>query len=153
MRADRPELTRLLRDILREGDTLVARKLDRLARFLKHLIDTASEFREREIGLMSLTDAIDMGSPGGTLLFHMLGTIAEFKRALIRDRTTAGLAEARRKGRVGSRPKGMQAKDVKAACALLADGSFTSKEVAARFDVSNATLYKHLAATAVMHKS
>lgn len=144
---------RLLRDILREGDTLVVWKLDRLARSLKQLIDTASDLKEREIGLVSLTDAIDTGPPGGMLVFHMLGAIAEFERALIRDRTAAGLAEARRKGRVGPRPKGMQAQDVTAARGLLAEGSFTSKEVAARFDVSKATLYRHLAATALVHKS
>lgn len=99
-RADRPELTRLLRDMLREGDTLVIWKLDRLARSLKQLIETADDLKGRGIGLVSLTDAIDTASPGGMLVFHMLGAIAEFERALIRERTTAGLAEARRKGSV-----------------------------------------------------
>jgi DNA invertase Pin-like site-specific DNA recombinase len=83
----------------------------------------------------------------------MLGAIAEFERALIRERTAAGLVEARRKGRVGGRPKGMQPKDVMAARALLADGNLTSKEVAARFGVSKATLYRHLAASAALHRS
>lgn len=152
-RADRPELTRLLHDVLRGGDTLIVWKLDRLARSLKQLIDTADDLKGRGIGLVSLTDAIDTASPGGMLVFHMLGAIAEFERALIRERTAAGLAEARRKGRVGGRPKGMQPKDVAAARALLADGSLTSKEVAARFDVSKATLYRHLATNAVVQKS
>src|SRR4051794_29676350 len=145
-RANRPELTRLLRDVLREGDTLVVWKLDRLARSLKQLIATAEDLKARGIGLVSLTDAIDTGSPGGMLVFHMLGAIAEFERALIRERTTAGLVEARRQGRVGGRPRRMQPKDVAAARALLADGSLTSKEVAARFNVSKATLYRHLGA-------
>ncbi|MCJ2103824.1 recombinase family protein [Methylobacterium sp. E-041] len=145
-RDDRPELGRLLRDVLRKGDTLVIWKLDRLARSLKQLIDTAEDLRGRGIGLVSLTDAIDTGSPGGMLVFHMLGAIAEFERALIRERTSAGLIEARRKGRVGGRPKLMGPKDVAAARALLADGSLTSREVAARFDVSKATLYRHLGA-------
>ncbi len=144
-RADRPELTRLLRDILREGDTLVVWKLDRLARSFKQLIETAEDLKGRNISLLSVTDAIDTASPGGMLVFHMLGAIAEFERALIRERTTAGLVEARKKGRVGGRPKRMGQKDVAAACALLADGSLTAKEVAARFDVSKATLYRHLA--------
>lgn len=152
-RADRPELTRLLRDILREGDTLVVWKLDRLARSLKQLMDTADDLKRRGIGLVSLTDAIDTASPGGMLVFHMLGAIAEFERALISERTAAGLAEARRKGRVGGRPKGMQPKDVTAARALLADGSLTSKEVAARFDVSKATLYRHLASERAVQNS
>ena len=143
-RADRPELTRLLRDMLREGDTLVIWKLDRLARSLKQLIETAEDLKGRGIGLVSLTDAIDTSSPGGMLVFHMLGAIAEFERALIRERTTAGLAEARRKGKTGGRPKRLTEKDVTAAKALLADGSLTSKEVAARFGVSKATLYRHV---------
>jgi DNA invertase Pin-like site-specific DNA recombinase len=144
-RADRPELTRLLRDMLREGDTLVIWKLDRLARSLKQLIQTAEDLKGRGIGLVSLTDAIDTSSPGGMLVFHMLGAIAEFERALIRERTTAGLAEARRKGRLGGRRRRMTEKDAAAAKALLADGSLTSKEVAERFGVSKATLYRYMA--------
>ncbi len=143
-RADRPELTRLLRDMLREGDTLVIWKLDRLARSLKQLIETAEDLKGRGIGLVSLTDAIDTSSPGGMLVFHMLGAIAEFERALIRERTAAGLAEARRNGKTGGRPKRLTGKDVTAAKALLADGSLTSKEVAARFGISKATLYRYL---------
>jgi DNA invertase Pin-like site-specific DNA recombinase len=119
--ADRPELARVLHDLLREGDTLVVWKLDRLARSLKQLIETAESLKGRAIGLVSLTDAIDTSSPGGMLVFHLLGAIAEFERALIRERTAAGLAEARRKGRVGGRPRGMQPKDVAAARALLAE--------------------------------
>jgi DNA invertase Pin-like site-specific DNA recombinase len=76
-RADRPELARLLRDMLRDGDTLVIWKLDRLARSLKQLIQTAEDLMGRGIGLVSLTDAIDTSSPGGMLVFHMLGAIAE----------------------------------------------------------------------------
>ncbi|WP_036293078.1 recombinase family protein [Methylosinus sp. PW1] len=145
---ERPELTRLLRDILREGDTLVIWKLDRLARSLKQLIETAEDLKARGIGLVSLTDAIDTSSPGGMLVFHMLGAIAEFERALIRERTVAGLAEARRKGKKGGRPRSLSQKDAAAAAALLAAGSLTSKEVAARFGVSKATLYRHISATA-----
>lgn len=146
-RVDRPELSRLLRDILREGDTLVVWKLDRLARSLKQLIETAEGLKHRGIGLVSLTDAIDTSSPGGMLVFHMLGAIAEFERALTRERTVAGLAEARRKGRTGGRPRRLTDKDAAAAKALLATGSLSSKEVAARFGVSKATLYRHIGGT------
>ena len=83
-------MQRVLTDILREGDTLVIWKLDRLARSLKQLIQTAEDLKGRGIGLVSLTDAIDTSSPGGMLVFHMLGAIAEFERALIRERTVAG---------------------------------------------------------------
>jgi len=147
-RADRPELNRVLHDMLREGDTLVIWKLDRLARSLKQLIETAAYLKGRGIGLVSLTDAIDTSSPGGMLVFHMLGAIAEFERALIRDRTMAGLAEANRRGRRGGRPRRLSDKDVTAARALLADGTLTAKEVAARFGVSKATLYRHIGSVA-----
>jgi DNA invertase Pin-like site-specific DNA recombinase len=119
-------------------------KLDRLARSLKQLMETAEDLKGRGIGLVSLTDAIDTSSPGGMLVFHMLGAIAEFERALIRERTAAGLMEARRKGRVGGRPQKIGTQDLAAARALLADGSLTSKEVAAKFGISKATLYRHL---------
>lgn len=143
-RADRPELLRLLRDMLREGDTLVVWKLDRLARSLKQLIETSEDLKGRGIGLVSLTDAIDTSSPGGMLVFHMLGAIAEFERALIRERTIAGLSEAKRKGKTGGRPRSLSVKDAAAAKALLADGTLSAKEVAARFSVSKSTLYRYL---------
>lgn len=148
-KTDRPELQRVLTDFLRQGDTLVIWKLDRLARSLKQLIQTAEDLKSRGIGLVSLTDAIDTSSPGGMLVFHMLGAIAEFERALIRERTVAGLVEARRKGRRGGRPRLLSEKDTNAARALLSDGTLSSKEVAARFGVSKATLYRHLAPTVV----
>ena len=143
-KVDRPELTRVLNDMLREGDTLVVWKLDRLARSLKQLIETAEDLKGRGIGLISLTDAIDTNSPGGMLVFHMLGAIAEFERALIRERTVAGLAEAKRKGKRGGRPRRLSEKDALAARSLLADGTLTAKEVAARFGVSKATHYRHV---------
>jgi len=87
---------------------------------------------------------------GGMLVFHMLGAIAEFERALIRERTVAGLAEARRKGKTGGRPRRLTDKDTTAAKALLADGTLSSKEVAARFGVSKATLYRYLGSEAVI---
>lgn len=144
-RVDRPELGHVMNDMLRKGDTLVVWKLDRLARSLKQLIATAENLQERGIGLVSLTDAIDTSSPGGMLVFHMLGAIAEFERALIRERTIAGLAEARRKGKTGGRPRRLSKKDTVAARALLADGTLTAKEVASRFNISKATLYRYLA--------
>lgn len=143
-KVDRPELTRLLDDMLRTGDTLVVWKLDRLARSLKQLIATAEDLKGRGIGLVSITDAIDTSSPGGMLVFHMLGAIAEFERSLIQERTRAGLAAARHRGKRGGRPRKLTAKDVSAAKAMLADGTLTSKEVAAKVGVSKATLYRHL---------
>nr|WP_272211157.1 recombinase family protein [Marinicella sp. W31]MDC2877042.1 recombinase family protein [Marinicella sp. W31] len=103
-RDDRPELGRILSDVLRGGDTLVVWKLDRLARSLKKLIATAEELERAQIGLVSLTESIDTTTPGGMLTFHVFGAIAQFERALIRERTTAGLVEARQRGRKGGRP-------------------------------------------------
>jgi DNA invertase Pin-like site-specific DNA recombinase len=141
---DRPELNRLLTDILREGDTLVIWKLDRLARSLKQLIETAEMLKGRGIGLVSITDAIDTSSPGGMLVFHMLGAISEFERELIRERTLAGLVEAKRQGKVGGRPKAMTEKETREASAMLSTGAFTAKGVAARFGISKATLYRSI---------
>ena len=102
-RSDRPTLQQLL-DQLRPGDTLVVWKLDRLGRSLRHLVDTVTGLAERGIGFRSLQEAIHTTTPGGKLVFHILAALAEFERDLIRERTTAGLAAARARGRHGGRP-------------------------------------------------
>ena len=143
-KADRPELARVLDDVLRRGDVLVVWKLDRLARSLKKLITTAEDLEERGIGLVSLTESIDTTTPGGVLVFHVFGAIAQFERALIRERTAAGLAEARRRGRKGGRPPAFKAADVTAARALMREGKLPVRDVAKRMGVSVATLYRHV---------
>lgn len=142
-RDDRPELARVLNDVLRAGDTLVVWKLDRLARSLKKLIGTAEELERAKIGLVSLTESIDTTTPGGMLTFHVFGAIAQFERALIRERTTAGLVEARRQGRKGGRPPAMRASDVIAARALMTQGLLPVRDIAKRMGVSVATLYRY----------
>ena len=107
-RADRPVLEQLL-DQLRPGDTLVVWKLDRLGRSLRHLVDTVTGLAERGIGFRSLQEAIDTTTPGGKLVFHVFAALAEFERDLIRERTAAGLAAARARGRHGGRPSVMTA--------------------------------------------
>ena len=89
--AARPELAKVL-DQLRPGDTLVVWKLDRLGRSLRHLIDTVSELERRDVGFKSLRESVDTTTPGGRLVFHLFGALAEFERDLIRERTAAGLA-------------------------------------------------------------
>ena len=143
-RDDRPELTRVLGDVLRAGDTLVVWKMDRLARSLKALIATAEALERQGVGLLSLTESIDTTTPGGMLVFHVFGAIAQFERALIRERTAAGLIEARRRGRKGGRPPAFTADDVLAARALMAEGKLPVRAVAKRMGVSVATLYRHL---------
>jgi DNA invertase Pin-like site-specific DNA recombinase len=142
---DRPQLMAAL-DYMREGDALIVWKLDRLARSLKQLIETVELLEERRIGFRSLTEAIDTTTSGGKLVFHIFAALAEFERGIIRERTTAGLAAARARGRVGGRPPALTASDLTQAKALLADPEITVKQIAARMGVSVSTLYKHLPA-------
>src|SRR5438067_3942637 len=90
---------------VREGDSLVVWRLDRLGRSLKHLIDTITMLNNRKIGFQSLTENIDTTTSGGKLIFHIFGALAEFERDIIRKRTNAGLQAARARGRLGGRPK------------------------------------------------
>lgn len=142
---ERPELKAAL-DYLRNGDSLVVWKLDRLARSMRQLIDTVGTLEDKGIGLRSLTEAIDTATAGGRLVFHIFGSLAEFERAVIRERTRAGLSAARARGRVGGRPVKLKGDDLKAAKALLADPTITVAEVARRIGVSPATLYRHVPA-------
>src|SRR5438874_12226421 len=92
---------------VREGDTLVVWRLDRLGRSLKHLIDTITKLNNRKIGFKSITENIDTTTSGGKLIFHIFGALAEFERDIIRERTNAGLLAARARGRKGGRPKAL----------------------------------------------
>lgn len=142
-RTDRPQLRAAL-DFLREGDTLMVWKLDRLARSTRQLIDTVEELRRREIGFRCLTQDLDTTTPGGRLVFTIFSAIAEFEREVIRERTRAGLDAARARGRTGGRPPALSDRDRAAARALLRDPELTVVEVAARLNVAPSTLYRHL---------
>ena len=142
---ERPELTAAL-EYMRDGDTLVVWKLDRLARSMKQLIETVEGLEEVGVGFSSLTEAIDTTTAGGKLVFHVFGALAEFERSIIRERTRAGLDAARARGRKGGRPPKLKEADLKAARAMLADKSITVEEVAKHLRVSPATLYRHLPA-------
>jgi len=140
---DRPELKAAL-DYLREGDTLVVWKLDRLARSLKQLIETVEELDQRGVGFRSITESIDTNTSGGRLVFHIFGALAEFERGMIRERTVAGLEAARARGRIGGRRRAMSDDDVRAAKAMLSDPQITVADVARHLKVSPATLYRYL---------
>lgn len=142
---DRPQLAAAI-DYMRDGDTLVVWKLDRLARSLKQLIETVEGLEKRGIGFRSLTEAIDTTTAGGTLVFQIFGALAEFERGVIRERTTAGLDAARGRGRKGGRPQKLKADDLKAAKAMLADHEINVEDIARRLGVSPATLYRYLPA-------
>lgn len=141
---ERPELTTCLK-ILRKEDVLVVWKLDRLARSLKDLVELINELESRQIGFRSLTEAIDTTTAGGRLVFHIFGALAEFEHNLIRERTIAGLAAARARGRKGGRKPSMSTADTRKAAAMLKDDKITKKEVAEHFGVSRLTLNKSLA--------
>jgi DNA invertase Pin-like site-specific DNA recombinase len=140
---ERPALQAAL-TYMRQGDTLVVWKLDRLARSLKQLIETVEDFGVRGLGLRSLTEAIDTTTPGGKPVFHLFAALAEFERGVIRERTLAGLQAARARGRTGGRPPALAAKDLAVAKALLQDPGITVLEVAKRLGVAASTLYRHL---------
>ena len=140
---DRPELTAAL-DYLRPGDTLVVWKLDRLARSVHQLVETAAVLQAREIGLKVLTQQIDTTTPGGRLVFHMFAAIAEFERELTLERTYAGLAVARAAGRRGGRKPALGPAEVKRARAMLTNPTITVEEVAKQLGVPISTLYRHL---------
>ena len=141
---ERPELAACLRT-MRKGDTLVVWKLDRLARSLKDLVEIVHDLNQRGVGFRSLTEAIDTTSTGGRLVFHIFGALAEFEHSLIRERTIAGLAAARARGRKGGRKPVMSKADIRKAAAMLSDPSITKAEVAKHFQVSRVTLNAALA--------
>ena len=140
---DRPELKAAL-EFAREGDTLVVWKLDRLSRSLKQLIETVEMLQERGVAFCSLTEAIDTSGAGGRFVFHVFGALAEFERSIIRERTMAGLAASRARGRKGGRPKQMTTKKIAMAKGMLTDPAITMDDVAHELGVSVATLYRHL---------
>lgn len=142
-KADRPGLKKAL-EYMREGDVLVVWKLDRLGRSLKDLIEVVNGLQDRGIGFKSLTEQVDTTTSGGRLVFHIFGALAEFEREVIRERTQAGLAAARARGRHGGRPRVMDESKVRAAKAMLKDPKTSIQEVCQTLGVSRATLYRHV---------
>ena len=125
----RPRLDRLL-DQLRPGDTVAVWRLDRLGRSLKHLIALIEDLEDRGVGFRSLTEGMDTTTPGGKLVFSIFGALAEFERALIRERTKAGLAAARARGRKGGRPSVMAPEKIMVARQLYDARELTVEEIA-----------------------
>lgn len=140
--AARPQLEECLAD-LREGDTLVVWRLDRLGRSLPDLVRIVTELVENGIGFESLTEKIETTSASGKLIFHVFAALAEFERNLIRERTKAGLAAARARGRVGGRKPKLDAKQIRTIKALLCDPKTSVAELARDYGVSRTTIYKH----------
>jgi len=142
-KADRPVLAEAL-EHLREDDAIVVYSLSRLARSVRHLMEIGDFLRERNIRLVSLTEAIDTSSPAGRFTFTLLGAMSQMEVELLRERTSHGLKAARARGRVGGRPKALDATKINVARTLLANGSLTVSEVARQVGCAPATLYRHL---------
>jgi DNA invertase Pin-like site-specific DNA recombinase len=142
-KADRPVLAEALQ-FARSGDVLVIYSLSRLARSIRHLLDIADDLQRREIGLRSVTEALDTSSPGGKFVFTIMGALSEMEVQLLRERTRAGLAAARARGRRGGRPRALDPVKMQVARTLLAAGHLTVGEVAAQVGVAPSTIYRSL---------
>jgi DNA invertase Pin-like site-specific DNA recombinase len=128
---------------VREGDTLVVWRLDRLGRSLKHLIETVTALKKRGVGFQSLQESIDTTTSGGRLVFHIFGALAEFERNLIQERTRAGLVAARARGRHGGRPRVLDAKKQALLNKLYDERQHTIKEICGVLEISRSTLYAY----------
>ena len=144
-RAERPGLSKA-QESLREGDTLVVWKLDRLGRSVKNLVDLVGELQKQGVQFRSLTDAIDTGTASGRFFFHVMASLAEMERELTIERTRAGLEVARRLRRVGGRKRQMTESKIKSAKKLLASG-VPPRDVASNLGVSVPTLYRWIPAS------
>lgn len=143
----RPQLQKLV-EVLREGDTIMVWKLDRLGRSLKELFTLINDFQAKGIGFRSLNDAIDTTTAQGRLVFNLFASLAEFERDMIRERTRAGLAEARARGRIGGRPKGLSQEaqlKARAVKTMYTNRLNTIAEIGHLFHISRATVYRYLA--------
>jgi DNA invertase Pin-like site-specific DNA recombinase len=144
-RDDRPGLAALL-DYVREGDTVVVWKLDRLGRNMIHILQTVQDLTDRGITLVSVTDGIDSSTPAGRMMIGVLGSLAEYERELIKERTALKRAACRANGTKFVRPrKVVEAEHITTAKKMKADGH-TARDIAKYLGVSRATLYRYLAA-------
>lgn len=139
----RPGLTRAL-DFVRPGDVLVVWKLDRLGRSLSHLLAIVNTLKDRQVAFRSLTEGMDTTTASGELLFHVFGALAQYERALIQERVVAGLAAAKRRGRIGGRPPVLVDEKLEAIISAL-NGGMPKAAVCRNFGVKRTTLIETLA--------
>lgn len=139
----RPGLCEAL-EYCREGDILVVWRLDRLGRSLKHLIETVSGLANRNVGFQSLQEGMDTATSGGRLIFNIFGSLAEFEREIIRERTNAGLKAARARGRNGGRPRKLNDQKVLMARNLMANNEINIGEICRTMQISKSTLYRNV---------
>jgi DNA invertase Pin-like site-specific DNA recombinase len=142
-RWDRPELHRIL-DQLRKGDVLVVWRLDRLSRSLRDVLTIMEQLAESKAGFRSLTEAIDTTTPAGRMMMQMVGAFAEFERAMLRERTKAGLEAARQEGRIGGRPPKLTSEQRTEIIRMVSRGNKTAADAARLFGVHPATISRLL---------
>ena len=145
-RWDRPELHNLLGQI-RKGDVVVVWKLDRMSRSLRDLLTVMEKIQECKAGFRSLTEAVDTTTPAGRMMMQMVGSFAEFERAMLKDRTLAGLDAARKEGRIGGRPFKLKPQQRQEIIKLVTRGKKTAAEAARLFSVHPATVSRLLRQT------
>ena len=143
-RWDRPELHRML-DQLRAGDVVVVWKLDRLSRSLKDVLHIMERIGDAGAGFRSITEAIDTTTPAGRMMMQMIGSFAEFERAMIRERTSAGIAAARAEGRVGGRRKKLDAAKRREIAESVITGRKSGAEMARLYNISQPTVSRIVA--------
>lgn len=142
---DRPELKKLLEQ-LRPGDVLIVWRLDRLGRNLKNIIDLVLELSTKQVVIRGIMDGVDTSTPNGRLFLHIMASLAEYERELIRERTKAGLEAARARGRMGGRPKGLKEKTVaklKILRLALQDTSKVGKEIYEPLEITHTSFYRY----------
>lgn len=152
---DRPELVNCLK-ALRDGDTLIVWKLDRLGRDLRHLVNIVHDLTDRGVGLKVLTGqgaAIDTTTASGKLVFGIFAALAEFERELISERTKAGLASARARGRKGGRPYKMTPAKVRLAAASMGKRGTNVGDLCEELGVTRQTLYRHVSPTGELREA
>lgn len=142
-KTERPGLEQAL-SFLREGDTLVVWKLDRLGRSIQHLIQTIQLLSNRGIGFKSLQENIDTTTTGGKLIFHIFSALAEFERDLIRDRTNAGLKAARVRGKLGGRPPLLDNRQIDRLIELYEEKRSSVNEICKIFGISRPSFYNYI---------
>ena len=142
-KAERPGLAEALA-FLRPGDSLVVWRLDRLGRSLKHLLEVVEDLESRGVGFISLQEGFDTTTSGGKLVFQIFGALAEFEKNLIRERTTAGLAAARARGRKGGRKEKLTPKQVETLKKMAANKEIAVTEICRVMSITRPTYYRYM---------
>lgn len=145
-KSERPGLLEAL-EYMREGDSLVVWKLDRLGRSLRDLINIVNKLEQNNVSFVCTTQSIDTRTTNGKLFFHIFGALAEYEREIIRDRTNAGLSAARARGRTGGRKPALSDEQIEQAKAMMANKNLNVKSICFTLGISKATLYKYAPAS------